>query len=127
MHKSQLYKSILRQVKQQYESKNGNKIWRSILSQNFRKDTKNLDVSDAQNILQYLQGAGEYNRLMSLYWPEESLTDKEKIVKTAARVGLSVPEEYCASPLAQDGSDTPANFPTEDTTSRDTQRATGSN
>jgi hypothetical protein len=40
-----------------------------------------------------LKGAGEYNRLMALYWPEESLSEKEKIKKTANRVGLSVPSD----------------------------------
>lgn len=102
MSKIQLYKSITRQLQQQYESRNGNKIWRSILSHNLRKNPQNLDVVDAQNILHYLQGAGEYNRLMNLYWPEESLTEKEKIKKTAARVGLSVPEEVDVSSLDDD-------------------------
>lgn len=100
MSSKTLYRCILKQVKQQYEAKNGNKIWRTIVSNQFRKNPNKLDGKDAQNILYYLQGAGEYNRLMNLYWPEESLTEKEKIKKTAARVGLSVPEESGPDPAS---------------------------
>jgi tRNA uridine 5-carbamoylmethylation protein Kti12 len=87
-----VYKAMLRQVMQQYEAKNGNQLWRSVLSKNFRENPEKLTLSDAENILTYLQGAGEYNRLMSLYWPEEPMTELEKIKKTANRVGLSVPD-----------------------------------
>ena len=92
MSKTKIYKSILRQVVQQYETTIGNQLWRSTLLQNYKENTKNLDLFDAENILMYLQGAGEYNRLMSLYWPEESMTEQEKIKKTANRVGLSIPD-----------------------------------
>jgi hypothetical protein len=88
-----LYRSLLKQLTRQYESKNGNRIWRSILSLNFRQNPSNLSLKDGENILHYLQGAGEYNRLMALYWPESSLSESEKISKTANRVGLSVPSD----------------------------------
>lgn len=102
MQKLQIYKSLLRELTKQYESKNGNRIWRSILSLHFRKNPSNLSLTDANNILHYLRGAGEYNRLMALYWPEESLSEKEKIRKTANRVGLSVPPDFSEQEFATD-------------------------
>ena len=93
MNAKGLYRSILSQIVKQYESKNCNLIWRSTCKNKFQ-NPQGLQPIDAENILMYLQGAGEYNRLMALYWPQDLISEQEKIRKSAARVGLEMPISF---------------------------------
>ncbi|KAI8613923.1 hypothetical protein BC830DRAFT_1051003, partial [Chytriomyces sp. MP71] len=91
------YRSILRQINQQYTVRNDNRLWYFAAVSEYRQN-KNASIEaaqghqlNAQDFLAYLHSKQEHRRLMEEYWPASTLTPTEKIHRTANVVGLSMP------------------------------------
>ncbi|EGF81009.1 hypothetical protein BATDEDRAFT_24622 [Batrachochytrium dendrobatidis JAM81] len=99
------YRGLLREVNRQFVVKNNNSFWRMQVIAQFRIGKGITDPSralakrrQAQNVLMYLKSSREYKELMERYWPVSTLTEQEKIAKTANRVGLAVPKPVEITP-----------------------------
>ena len=112
-----LYRRLYKQIKAQFEVRGTSgahqQLWsghlRGLFSPGSSPPLSETTWTDAENLAVYLESNREYmvlfplftcslqrsnvlnKRLMALYWPSSDMTDMERVHKSAARVGLSVP------------------------------------
>ncbi|XP_006460050.1 hypothetical protein AGABI2DRAFT_68293 [Agaricus bisporus var. bisporus H97] len=83
-----LYRSLLRELTRAQAPSKPN---RTIVS-NLRALLEQSRLQDARNALLFLKSQREHQTLVERYNPLSSLTEQERIRKTANRVGLDVPK-----------------------------------
>ncbi|KAF5363603.1 hypothetical protein D9756_000683 [Leucocoprinus leucothites] len=92
---AQVYRGLLREVRKAAPAKPNQTIvtnFRSLLEQS-RKTKNDVALQDTRNALLFLKSQREHQILVERYNPITSLTEQERIRKTANRVGLDVPKE----------------------------------
>ena len=93
-----VYKQLLRRAKQ-YGAVNGNTMWSSYVRDQFRRHANERDATrvaslrhDAIETATMFESIHKYEALLAKYNIGTAIDERERIRRTAARVGLAIPE-----------------------------------
>ncbi|TPX60003.1 hypothetical protein PhCBS80983_g02058 [Powellomyces hirtus] len=98
-----LYRGILREVSRQYTARNQNRMWHDEIVAGFKSGVQlsnpaqiQIRLTRARNLHAFLRSNRTHRELVERYWPISSMTEEEKLSRTANTVGLSLPKMFGA-------------------------------